>query len=217
VPLSLHNVNTPDSCAGSQSHFGTSTIVHVRRILANPNADIRNSLRRHRPNEARLATCALQGRHKTDSDDLTLSCSEKFLRMFLCRPGTLAPLCSLRSVCVPPFHPRLSSGRRSQRHPVCATHNQPRVQCQLHSHPRSCRLGSNFARCCDAMRCQGRPVVVVKKRMSACASNNPVDRRSKATARWRGARKSSRIICGPRGLASRLDSTRRRTLWVSCL
>ena len=74
-----------------QSHFETSTTVHVHRILADPNADIRNSLRRHRPNEARLATCALQGRHKTDSDDLTLSCPKKFLRMFLCRPGTPRP------------------------------------------------------------------------------------------------------------------------------
>jgi len=136
-------------------------------------------LLRHRPSEARLATCALQGRYRTDSDDpalLALSSPKKFLRMFLCRPGTLAaPFVPY----VPPFPSaalrrsslKATSGR--------ATQNQPRVQHRLHSHPRSCRLGS-VARCCDAMpgqACNGGQKTHIRMRVDIS-----VDRRNKATA-----------------------------------
>jgi hypothetical protein len=118
VPLSLHNVENPHSCAGFKviskpvPQF-TSTAYWQTRMRTSS-----TGLLRHRPSEARLATCALQGRYRTDSDDpalLALSSPKKFLRMFLCRPGTLA---ASFVPYVPPFHPRLSSGRRSKQHPV---------------------------------------------------------------------------------------------------
>ena len=61
-------------------------------MFATPNVVIEHSRLGHRPKEARLATsaCALQGRYKTDSDDLALSRPRKFVRMFFRRPGTLA-------------------------------------------------------------------------------------------------------------------------------
>ena len=169
-------------------------------------------LLRHRPSEARLATCALQGRYRTDSDDpalLALSSPKKFLRMFLCRPGTLAPFVPYA------FHRSIRGSRAviAQSDIRCATQSQPRVQSRLHSHPRSCRLGGVLRG--DAM--PGQACSGGQERMSACASNIPVDRRNNATALSMKARKSSRTKSGHRGLASRLDSTRRRTLWVSCL
>jgi hypothetical protein len=118
----------------------------------------------------------------------------------------------LRSVHLLPFHRSIhgSGAVIAQSDIRCATQSQPRVQSRLHSHPRSCRLSGVLRG--DAMpgqACRGG-----QERMSACASNIPVDRRNNATARSRKARKSSRTKSGRRGLASRLDSTRRRTLWV---
>lgn len=164
VPLSLHNIRGSALLRWLQSHFGSSTTVRVHRILAEPNADIRNSPLRHRPDEARLATCALQGRHKTDSDDLTLGSPKKFLRMFLCRPGTLAPL---RSVDVPPFHfhPRLSSGHRPQRHPVC--HAEP-TTCAVPLTQPPAILPPGW--CCEMLAMPGQACSGGQERTSACAS-----------------------------------------------
>lgn len=69
---------------------GTSTVVHAHRMFCKPRCGNRAQSLRHRPNETRLATCALQG----DSKPRRRSCTKqpgKFLRIVLCRPGTLVP------------------------------------------------------------------------------------------------------------------------------
>lgn len=85
----------------------------------------------------------------------------------------------LRSVHLLPFHRSIhgSGAVIAQSDIRCATQSQPRVQSRLHSHPRSCRLSGVLRG--DAMpgqACRGG-----QERMSACASNIPVDRRNNAT------------------------------------
>lgn len=67
VPLSLHNIRGSALLRWLQSHFGSSTTVRVHRILAEPNADIRNSPLRHRPDEANMcaARAAQDGQRRS--------------------------------------------------------------------------------------------------------------------------------------------------------
>jgi hypothetical protein len=148
---------------------------------ANPDAVIKHSPLRHRPNEAGLATCALQGRHKTNSDDPGTKLPEKFLRMFLCRPGTL--VLSFRT-----FHPRLS---RTVAQSDIRCHTAPTTCPAPVSQPPAILPPCRVAR----KTCQSARPAVHNKFHPPLRVNISVDRR-KATAHQREPRKSSRTKCG---------------------
>jgi hypothetical protein len=94
---------------------------------AKPDAETEHSradIARTRPGQRQM-NC--KGNRKR-CGDLALNSPKKFLRIVLCRPGTLA-------LSPHPFHPP----RCTERHPG-ATQYQPRVQQRFYSLPRSCRL-----------------------------------------------------------------------------
>ena len=137
---------------------------HPPPCSAAPDLEIKHS----RPGVARTRAgwqnSKLQGPRSPVADDLALDSPEKFLRMFLCRPGTLAPL---RSVDVPPFHfhPRLSSGHRPQRHPVC--HAEP-TTCAVPLTQPPAILPPGW--CCEMLAMPGQACSGGQERTSACAS-----------------------------------------------
>ena len=157
----------------------------------NPESEIKHSPLSHRPNETRLATCALQGRHKLNSGDPGTKQPEKFLRMFLCRPGTLRSLLPYITSAA------LSSGC-SEQYPV------------PHSTNHVCSSGFTASRDPAALLLwrawQARHVKVPGQRYtitSVCNVFRYLRRSPQGDSSPERARNSSRTKCGIGGLASK--------------